>query len=89
MEPVLVNVTSEFTKSFRKLPNNIQLQAIRKDTLFRTNVFYPSLKTHKLKGDLTGFWSYSVNYSYRILFRFVNDHEVLYYDIGTHSIYAD
>ena len=87
--PVGVNITSEFTKSFRKLPKPVQVAATKKDLLFRVNPFYPSLRTHKLKGELNGFWSYSVNYSYRVLFRFINDNEVLYYDVGTHNIYRD
>lgn len=83
----IVHVTSEFKKAFQKLPRNIQDLAIKKDLSFRENCFAPALRTHKLKGTLDGYWSYSVNYDYRVLFRFINVHEVLYYDIGTHSIY--
>ena len=61
--------------------------AIKKDRMFRQNAFTVSLRTHKLKGPLDGYWAYSVNLEYRVLFRFINNHEVLYYDIGTHEIY--
>lgn len=84
-----IHSTTDFKKSFRKLPVIIQNLAIRKDQLFRDDVFDARLKTHKLKGILEGYWSYSINLQYRVLFRFISSHEVLYYDIGTHGIYKN
>ena len=81
------HISSDFKKSFRKLPTSIQDLANRKDQWFRDDAFDARLKTHKLKGILEGYWAYSVNYQYRILFRFMSNHEALYYDIGTHDIY--
>lgn len=86
--PILkIHITSDFDKSFKNLPQYLQSLAIKKDKWFRSNAFDSRLKTHKLKGKLKGFWSYSINYQYRILFRFVSHNEVVYYDIGTHEIY--
>ncbi len=82
-----IHISSDFKKSFRKIPKPIQDLATRKDQWFRDDAFDARLKTHKLKGVLEGYWAYSVNYQYRILFRFINLTEVLYYDIGTHEIY--
>ncbi|OHB46011.1 MAG: hypothetical protein A2094_05650 [Planctomycetes bacterium GWE2_41_14] len=82
-----VHVTSEFEKSFHKLPAHIQYLAEKKDKWFRQDTFDHRLHTHKLKGELEGYWSYSINQKYRILFRFLKNNEVLYYDIGTHDIY--
>lgn len=84
---VVVHVTSNFTRAFRRLPNELQRLVERKDQRFRSSPFYPGLRTHKLKGELDGFWSYSITNSYRVLFRFIGDREVLYYDVGTHDIY--
>ncbi|HHT9126641.1 MAG TPA: type II toxin-antitoxin system RelE/ParE family toxin [Candidatus Brocadiia bacterium] len=83
-----IHVTSEFKKSFCKLPAHIQYLAEKKDKWFRQNSFDPRLHTHKLKGELKDYWSYSINRKYRILFRFLRSDEVIYYDIGTHDIYA-
>ena len=83
----IIHIPSDFRKSFQKLPAHIQDLAIKKDRMFRQNAFTVSLRTHKLKGPLDGYWAYSVNLEYRVLFRFINNHEVLYYDIGTHEIY--
>ena len=82
-----IHITSDFEKSFRKLSSNLQILAQRKDQWFRINSFDPRLQTHKLKGELKGYWSYSINRKYRILFRFLKSDEVIYYDIGTHEIY--
>lgn len=83
-----VHVSSDFKKSFRKLPRHIQQLAIKKDLTFRQNAFTSSLRTHKLKGPLEGYFAYSINHEYRILFRFIKSDEVLYYDVGTHEIYG-
>lgn len=79
--------TKDFEKSFEKLPKNLQIIAIKKIVLFRTYPFNSQLKTHKLKGKLQDFYSFSINQQYRILFEFLNKNKVLFYDIGTHNIY--
>lgn len=82
-----VQTTSDFEKAFRRLPANLQALAEKKDQWFRANAFDPRLHTHQLKGALDGFCSYSVNYQYRVLFRFLSGDAVIYYDVGTHAIY--
>jgi len=82
-----VRATSDFEKAFRKLPVHLQALAERKDRWFRANAYDPRLRTHKLKGPLEGYWAYSVNRQYRVLFRFLSGDEVIYYDVGTHDIY--
>ena len=82
-----IHFAPRFFKSFDKLPKSIQTLSTKKDEMFCKNPFDPILHTHKLKGKLVGAWSYSVNYEYRVLFRFIKSNEVIYYDIGTHEIY--
>jgi len=55
--------------------------------MFRKDPFIPLLETHKLGGRLQGYWGYSVDEHYRVLFRFEKKNKVLYFDIGTHEIY--
>lgn len=87
MEIFVLDYTSSFLKSFRKLPKHIQNLSFQREQIFRKDCFDPCLRTHKLKGEFSGFWSFSVNYSYRILFQFLSDGSVVFYNIGTHSIY--
>ena len=82
-----IHFAPRFLKSFSKLPLSVQKIAKKKDGWFRVDPFDDRLRTHKLKGELSGAWSYSVNREYRVLFRFIQEDEVLYYDVGTHEIY--
>jgi mRNA-degrading endonuclease RelE of RelBE toxin-antitoxin system len=82
-----VHFSPHYLRTLQKLPRPIQELTDKKDQWFRMNPFDPRLHVHPLKGHLAGAWSYSVNYEYRVLFRFLNKDEVIYYDIGTHDIY--
>jgi mRNA-degrading endonuclease YafQ of YafQ-DinJ toxin-antitoxin module len=56
--------------------------------LLVTNCFHPSLKTHKLRGDLEGCWACSAGYDLRVVFKFVEYEEseaILLLTIGTHE----
>ena len=56
--------------------------------LLSEDAFHPRLKTHKLKGGLTGSWACSAGYDLRIVFEFVQ-HEgaeaILLEAVGTHD----
>ena len=82
-----IHFTTHFLKSFEKIPSFVQKLATKKDGWFRSNPFDPRLRSHKLKGALAGLWAYSINRSYRILFRFLDGDEVIYYDVGTNEVY--
>ena len=81
-----VHITPDFQKAYLRLSNHIQNLATRKDQWLK-DAFDPRLRTHKLKGELSAYWAYSVNREYRVLFRFLSSHEVIYYDVGNHKIY--
>lgn len=80
--------SSHFERAFKALPLKVKKQAIEKEGIFRNDCFDKRLKTHKLKGKLENSWSFSINYSYRILFEFSGDDEAGFIDVGTHSIYS-
>lgn len=76
-----------FKKKFKKLPLYIRELAVNKTELFIIEPFHPSLDTHKLSGELDGFWSFSINYRYRIIFQFMTDGSVRFYAVGGHEVY--
>ena len=84
-----VNVifSARFLRSAKRLPAEIQKKLEKRSALFKNNPFDPQLGTHKLHGELQGFWAYSVDYHYRVVFVFNNKKITTYYDIGTHAIY--
>jgi mRNA interferase YafQ len=56
--------------------------------LLEADAFHPSLKTHKLKGELDRSWSCSAGYDLRIVFAFVeheNQEVIVLESIGTHE----
>jgi len=82
-----IHYTSRFIKDFKKMPKDKQKLAVIREKIFRNNCFDPRLKTHKLTGALKDYWSFSVTHSDRILFRFINEREIIFYKIGSHEIY--
>ena len=79
--------TPRFSRKFKKLPEKVKDEAIKIEKIFRKNPLDQKIETHKLYGSLKNFWSFSINYKYRIIFNFENDNEVVFYDVGKHDMY--
>lgn len=77
----------KFARQYKKLPLQIKERAEEKEKIFRRNPFDSQLKTHKLTGQLEGFFAFSVDHSYRIIFDFADPKTVRFYEIGDHDIY--
>lgn len=78
----------KFTREYKKLPDGIKDNAEAQEKIFRKNPFDPKLKTHQLKGKLSGFLSFSIGYKYRIIFEFAKDKNTVYFhSVGDHDIY--
>jgi len=82
-----IRYSPKFKRQYKKLPEDIKTRAEKMEAVFRKNPFDPRLKTHKLHVSQDGFMSFSVDYSYRIIFEFYNADTVIFYEIGTHDIY--
>ena len=89
MKILYSHTTPQFEEDFLYLPKHIALKAGRKIKLFESDTFYKSLDMHKLGGVLKNFWSFSVDDDYRVIFRFLQNQEVMYYRIGPHKIYKE
>lgn len=76
-----------FVRQYKRLPDSLQCEIREKISLFEQDTFHPFLKTHKLKGFLKDRWAFSVNYKYRIVFRYLSKNEVALLAVGDHSIY--
>ena len=85
--------TPKSIRTFKKLVRkNPQLRPLIEATLelLSEDCFNPSLRTHKLTGDLSGIWSCFIDYDYRILFEFAIDPEdeeeaILLLKMGSHD----
>ncbi|TRZ80941.1 type II toxin-antitoxin system mRNA interferase toxin, RelE/StbE family [bacterium] len=80
--------SSKFAREYKKLSKTIRNIAERREKIFRQNPFDPKLETHKLKGKLSGFLSFSIGHKYRIIFEFSKDKKTIYFhSVGSHDIY--
>lgn len=82
-----VRYTSRFGREAKKVPRHLRNIVEQRVELFKQDPFNSRLKTHKLTGALKEFWSFSIDYRYRILFEFVESNMALFHSIGDHSIY--
>jgi len=62
-------------KLWRKLKKQLEF--------FQNDPQHPSLRIHKLKGELRNTWSLSVTMSFRLVF--IEDEEYYFFDLGTHD----
>lgn len=84
---VSVVYTARFLKSLKKLPAAVVEKMEERNSIFQVNPFDSRLGAHKLHGRFRGFWAYSVDYRYRVIFIFSGQKTAVYYNIGDHSIY--
>lgn len=79
--------SKRFVKNWSKLNSQIKTKTVKKIDIFLENPYLPALKTHKLTGKLKNYWSFSVSYHLRIMFKFSKNKVVEFIDIGSHEIY--
>ena len=72
-------------KFLKKHPDMLKRYA-KAITLLEVDSFHPSLRLHKLKGNLNEYFSISINMEYRVVIDFlVVDNEIIPIDIGNHD----
>ncbi len=62
---------------------------VEKGEIFRIDNYDTRLKTHKLKGQFNGYYAFSLNNKYRVIFTFEGLEEIKLHSIGTHDIYEN
>ena len=83
--------TPSFNKSAKKVLKkhpHLKAEIQQRVAILAENPLHPKLKTHKLKGSLKEFWSFSIEYDMRILFQYVEhegDQAILLNTIGNHD----
>ncbi len=80
-----ISTTVTFDKLFKSLPASIQKKAAKKTDLFKNNPFHPSLRTEKLHPKGHNVWSYRIDISYRIVFKFIDINHAEFRFIGHHN----
>jgi addiction module RelE/StbE family toxin len=85
--------TSSFKRAFKALIRHkpeMKSRIAQRLEMLVADPFHPALRTHKLKGKLSGAWACTVEYDCRIVFNFKKNpdsdaEEILLIDIGSHD----
>lgn len=73
-------------KYLKKLTEKEKEQLKNCLAIFKEDVFDRRLKTHHLKGNLKEYYAFSLSYSDRIVFKLLENEDILFIEIGSHDI---
>ena len=76
-----------FIKRFNSLEKALQEEVMEKIKLFKDPKNHKQVKVHKLHGQLSKCFSFSVNYKIRIVFQYSSKNEVVLLTVGDHEVY--
>lgn len=79
--PLVVKDLEKIYKKNKKLFQQIEKQITR----FEQNPKHPSLRTHKLTGNMKNLWSISISEGYRMVYILLDEGTALFVKIGTHA----
>ncbi len=77
---------ASFLRQVKKLPKSIRAVAIERTKLFIKNPHDPSLKLHKLHGQLKGHFAFWVDFRIRIILE-IKSERAYFHAIGDHGVY--
>mgnify|MGYP001591169696 FL=1 len=78
-----------FVKKFNKLESVLREEVLEKIEMFKDKKNHMQLKVHKLKGVLSGRYSFSVNYKTRVVFSYLSKNEAVLLAVGDHGVYKE
>ena len=84
---IQISFKPTFVKQMNKLKKELVEEVFEKIELFKNEKNHKLLKVHKLHGKLSEHFSFSVNYKFRIVFKYERKSQVVFLDIGDHDIY--
>ena len=89
MKPKTIRYDATFEKQWakylKKLTEKEKEQLKDRLVIFKEDVFDRRLKTHHLKGNLKEYYAFSLSYSDRIVFKLLDNEEILFIEIGSHD----
>ncbi len=83
-----IEYTKYFLRAYKKLNPQLKLEVKESVEKFKNPENHVKLKIHKLNGRFTNKFSFSVNYSHRIIFEYINEKTVaVLLTVGNHDTY--
>ena len=87
MTSVTLIYTPAFLRKLKKCDTSLQTEIKERITLFKEKDNHMKLKVHKLKGELSDHYSFSVTYSHRIVFIWNGKQTAVLLSVGSHDVY--
>lgn len=81
LSPLVQQKLLQLNKKDKKLVSRIEKQV----KLFESNPKHPSLRTHKLTGNLANRWSISVSRGLRMVYVILDKDVAYFVDLGSHD----
>lgn len=81
---LVILTTKKYNKSFSKKDKFVQKKAIERIKLFQQDPFNILLDNHKLHREYEGCSSINITGDFRVIFEYITEDQVVFYDIGTH-----
>lgn len=79
--------TNRFLRDLKALPEDLRDEVSEKIERFKDRGNHKALKVHKLHGSLVGYYSFSVNFKYRVLFSYDSHKDAILAAVDDHSMY--
>ena len=84
---ITIGYRPKFIKMYKDLQYELKEETKKAIDAFKDPKNHKQLKVHKLHGKMNGRYSFSVNYSYRIVFEYESKNVVALLTIGDHDVY--
>ena len=85
---IKVGFMPEFFRRLKKLTPQLQELAFERIELFRNRSNHRKIEVHKLHGKYMGFFAFSIDNKYRIMFEWISGDEARLHTVGDHTIYG-
>ena len=86
---IVVGYANEFIRQYGRLPRALQQEVKEKIELFKDRKNHAQLKVHKLHGKYKDCLAFSVNYEYRVRFKYIGKAKAvaILITVGDHDVY--
>jgi plasmid maintenance system killer protein len=84
---IRIVLAPRFVRVLKKLEPDVQEAFYEKATAFQSLEQHKVLHVHKLHGALQGCNSFSINYAWRVVFRWKDKKTAEFLAIGDHTVY--
>ena len=84
---IKIHPSTRFKRSFKKIPSHVKKDFGEKIEIFKHQPFHPSLRAHKLNGNLSDYRAFYLCDGFRVMFEFVELDVALLINVGSHDQY--